>query len=47
MVWPDGSVHWIAGRWQVLMNESGEPFRVVGVNMDVTERKRTEEALWK
>ena len=45
VVWPDGSVHWIAGRWQVLMNESGEPFRVVGVNMDVTERKRTEEAL--
>jgi PAS domain S-box-containing protein len=45
VVWPDGSVHWIAGRWQVLMNESGEPFRVVGVNMDVTGRKRTEEAL--
>jgi PAS domain S-box-containing protein len=45
VVWPDGSVHWIAGRWQVLMNESGEPFRVVGVNMDVTARKRAEETL--
>ncbi len=27
------------------MNESGEPFRVVGANMDVTARKLTEEAL--
>jgi PAS domain S-box-containing protein len=45
VLWPDGSIHWIAGRWQVFMNESGEPFRVVGANMDVTERKRTEEAL--
>jgi len=46
VLWPDGSIHWIAGSWQVLMNESGEPFRVVGANMDVTERKRTEEALF-
>jgi PAS domain S-box-containing protein len=45
VLWPDGSIHWIAGRWQVLMNESGDPFRVVGVNIDVTGRKRTEEAL--
>jgi PAS domain S-box-containing protein len=45
VVWPDGSTHWIAGRWQVLMNESGEPFRVVGANMDVTGLKRTEGAL--
>jgi PAS domain S-box-containing protein len=45
VVWPDGSVHWIAGRWQVLMTESGAPSRVVGVNMDVTERKLAEEAL--
>jgi len=45
VVWPDGSVHWIAGRWQVLMSESGEPLRMLGVNVDVTERKRAEEAL--
>jgi PAS domain S-box-containing protein len=42
--WPDGSIHWIAGRWQVFMDESGEPFRVLGANIDVTERKQTEEA---
>jgi PAS domain S-box-containing protein len=45
VVWADGSVHWIAGRWQVFMNESGEPSRMVGINIDITERKRAEEAL--
>jgi PAS domain S-box-containing protein len=44
VLWPDGSVHWIASRWQVLMDASGEPSRVVGVNMDISERKRAEEA---
>jgi len=45
VVWPDATVHWVAGRWRVLMNEAGEPLRMVGVNIDVTDRKRTEEAL--
>lgn len=44
-IWPDGSLHWIAARWQVLMDESGEPARVIGVNIDVTERKLAEEAV--
>ena len=45
VVWPDGSVHWIAGRWQALQNESREPVRIIGVNADVTVRKRAEEEL--
>jgi PAS domain S-box-containing protein len=45
VVWPDGSIHWIAGRWQVFADESGEPSRVAGVNMDVTERKQADDAL--
>ena len=44
-IWPDGSVHWIVSRWQVFMDDSGEPSRVVGVNMDVTERKIAEQSL--
>jgi PAS domain S-box-containing protein len=44
-VWPDGSVHWITGRWQVFKNESGEAVRVIGVNADISDRKRAEEAL--
>ena len=45
VIWPDGSLHWIAGRWQVFMNESGEAVRMIGVNIDVTQQKQTEEAL--
>jgi PAS domain S-box-containing protein len=45
VVWPDGSIHWIAGRWQVFMDDSGEPSRMLGVNMEVTERKRVEEVI--
>jgi PAS domain S-box-containing protein len=45
VVWSDGTVRWIAGRWQVFMSESGKPSRVVGVNIDVTERKLAEEKL--
>jgi len=45
VVWHDGSVHWIAGRWQVLPDESGAPLRIVGVNFDITERKQAEDAL--
>jgi PAS domain S-box-containing protein len=42
VVWPDGSVHWISGRWQVLNDASGKK-RMTGINIDVTERKRAEE----
>jgi PAS domain S-box-containing protein len=43
VTWPDGSVHWIAGRWQVLKDDTGTPVRMTGINIDVTDRKRTEE----
>jgi formate hydrogenlyase transcriptional activator len=45
VIWPDGTVHWIAGRWRVIQDEHGHPARVLGVDFDITERKRTEEAL--
>jgi PAS domain S-box-containing protein len=45
VVWGDGSVHWIAGRWQAFMDASGEPSKMVGVNIDVTERKLADAAL--
>jgi PAS domain S-box-containing protein len=47
VIWPDGSVHWITGRWQVFRNATGEPTRMMGVNIDVTERKNMEEAVRK
>src|SRR6201981_3393444 len=45
VVWADGSVHWITGRWQVFMDASGEPSKMMGVNIDVTERKLADERL--
>jgi PAS domain S-box-containing protein len=44
VVWPDGTIHWIAGKWQVFNDESGKPLRVRGANIDITVRKRAEEA---
>jgi PAS domain S-box-containing protein len=44
VVWADRSVHWITGRWQVLMDASGEPSKMIGVNIDVTEQKLADEA---
>ncbi|HEY9831870.1 MAG TPA: PAS domain S-box protein [Stenomitos sp.] len=43
--WPDGSLHWIASRARVFQDDTGKPQRMIGVNMDITERKQAEEAL--
>ncbi|HYU45721.1 MAG TPA: sigma 54-interacting transcriptional regulator [Terriglobales bacterium] len=45
VIWPDGTVHWIAGRWRVFKDEHGRPGRVLGMDFDITERKQAEEAL--
>jgi two-component system, chemotaxis family, CheB/CheR fusion protein len=45
VVWRNGSVHWIAGRFQAFNDATGRPLRLSGVNMDITERKKAEEAL--
>lgn len=45
-VWPDGSVHWIGASWRVFIDEFNQPSRMVGVNIDIAERKRAEQVLW-
>jgi PAS domain S-box-containing protein len=42
---PDGGVYWVRGRGKVLLDEAGKPWRMIGLNADVTEQKRSEEAL--
>jgi PAS domain S-box-containing protein len=42
-IWPDGTVHWIAGRARALDDESAR--RMIGVGMDIGERKSLEEQL--
>jgi PAS domain S-box-containing protein len=41
--WPDGSTHWLSGRFQVFKDEAGRPVRLTGINIEITERKRAEE----
>ena len=45
IVRPDGDVRWISAQGRVYCDEAGEPVRMVGVNLDVTERKNSEAAL--
>ena len=45
VIWPDGSVHWLEARANVFKDGHDKPVRIMGVNMDITERKRQEEAL--
>ena len=45
VVWPDGTVHWISGRWRVFKDASGNPARAIGIDFDITERKQAEVAL--
>jgi PAS domain S-box-containing protein len=48
IVWPDGSVHWTTAKGRVYFEGEGRQrraMRMVGVQLDVTERKQTEQAL--
>lgn len=45
VVWPDSSVHWVVSRGTCLYDEQDRPLRMLGIVMDITERKRAEEAL--
>jgi PAS domain S-box-containing protein len=45
VVWPDGSVHWVDSRAAFLDDSTGKALHMLGVVMDITERKRVEEEL--
>jgi len=44
IIWPDGSMHWTAGRARVFHDSKGQPVLMAGVTMDITKRKAAEEA---
>ena len=41
----DGSIRWLAGRCGTSFNEDGSPLRLIGVNLDITDRKEAEEQI--
>jgi light-regulated signal transduction histidine kinase (bacteriophytochrome) len=50
LVWPDGSMRWLARRAQTFFEGEGDtrhPVRTVGAVIDITERKQAEEVLRK
>lgn len=42
VIWPDGSVHWINDIGQTIYDEAGESIGMYGIQMDITERIRSE-----
>ncbi|MBD2039278.1 PAS domain S-box protein [Microcoleus sp. FACHB-672] len=45
IIWPDGSVRWIAGRGEVFKDEDGKPAQMMGMCVDITQKKQAEAAL--
>ncbi|XWK91290.1 MAG: PAS domain S-box protein [Phormidium sp.] len=45
VVHPDGSTHWLMGRARAIYDELGQPLRSLGVLLNISDRKRMEEAL--
>ncbi len=45
IVSPDGKIKWITSRGKKYLRSSGEPDRLIGLSIDVTERKQMEELL--
>ncbi|MES2072272.1 MAG: EAL domain-containing protein [Pseudomonadota bacterium] len=45
VIWPDGSLHWIAGRGRFLYDAQGKPTRMCGVIVEITALKSNEEQM--
>jgi PAS domain S-box-containing protein len=45
MIRPDGSMRWALARGRVLFGEAGKPDRMIGIDIDITARKKGEEDL--
>ncbi len=43
--WPDGTMHWIAGKGRALRDATGRAVRMIGVGLDMTEHRRLEQEL--
>ncbi|AVH66411.1 multi-sensor hybrid histidine kinase [Nostoc sp. 'Peltigera membranacea cyanobiont' N6] len=41
-VWDDGSTHWVLARGHLIYDEAGNPERMVGISIDISDRKHTE-----
>ncbi|AFZ03826.1 response regulator [Calothrix sp. PCC 6303] len=42
MIYPDDSIRWKLSQGKVFYNSTGQPTRMTGINLDITDRKRSE-----
>ncbi|QLE57373.1 PAS domain S-box protein [Nostoc sp. TCL26-01] len=47
IIWQDGSLHWVEGRGQAFYDTTGQPLRMMGTVIDISDRKQAEAALAK
>ncbi|HEX7288032.1 MAG TPA: PAS domain S-box protein [Candidatus Angelobacter sp.] len=45
VLWPDGTVRWVAASGKFYYAANGEPLRMLGIAQDITDRKQIEEKL--
>jgi PAS domain S-box-containing protein len=45
VLWPDGTVRWVAGNGEFYYSPGGDPKRMLGMAVDITDRKDAEESL--
>ena len=45
VVWPDKTIHWLWSKGRFTLDDDGEPIRICGIQVDVTERRQQQEAL--
>jgi PAS domain-containing protein len=41
IVWPDGTIHWLMARVQAFKDYHGKPERLLGVNIDITGKRKS------
>ncbi|MCA1992784.1 MAG: PAS domain-containing protein, partial [Coleofasciculus sp. S288] len=45
IILPDGRMRWVAARAKLFYDDAGQPDRLIGVNMDITDRKEVQQEL--
>ena len=45
VVWPDGSIHWVHEKGDVVRDKDGKPLHMLGVVQDITERQYMQEQM--
>ena len=47
VIWPDNTIHWVQSRGSVIYSDDNVPCHMLGIMVDITERKDMELALYK